>query len=85
MSCEFHAHITCFAQHFLTEEQKVTDTPYLIPISGRCPGCKQELLWGDLIRQRRYALEEDTCSEATGSGTEEDLMSVGDEDTDEFQ
>lgn len=86
-SCEFVAHIICFAQHFLKEEHKTTEgTPkHLIPISGKCPGCNQEILWGDLIRQRRYALEEDSCNEATGSPTEEELISMEDDEDDEFQ
>ena len=49
--------MTCFAEHFLTSE-KTQDKPFLLPISGECPGCGQTLLWGDVVRQRRYSLVE---------------------------
>ncbi|XP_048374233.1 structure-specific endonuclease subunit SLX1 isoform X3 [Sphaerodactylus townsendi] len=43
--CSMAAHITCLAQAFLQQEPD-----QFIPIEGQCPGCKNTVLWGDLIR-----------------------------------
>ena len=72
------AHISCYAQHFLDCENKgkCDQVPCLIPVSGTCPGCTQELLWGDLVRQRQYTLQEDlNVGDGEDSGDDELLMS----------
>ncbi|XP_053121783.1 structure-specific endonuclease subunit SLX1 isoform X2 [Hemicordylus capensis] len=43
--CTMAAHITCLAQVFLEKEPD-----QFLPIEGQCPGCKNLVLWGDLIR-----------------------------------
>lgn len=42
--CKSSYHIICLAKHFLGSSEN------LLPISGFCPNCNQELLWGDIIR-----------------------------------
>lgn len=42
--CPLAAHPACLAQEFLREEPQ-----QLLPVEGRCPGCKNLVLWGDLI------------------------------------
>ncbi|KAK3690938.1 hypothetical protein RRG08_021636 [Elysia crispata] len=64
-SCPMKAHIICLAKHFLEDETR------LLPIEGRCPNCDVNLLWGELIRQRKgcyrnlsesvLQLEKDNC------------------------
>ena len=44
--------MTCLAPRL----QK-SDGPHLIPISGPCPKCGQELLWGELIRNYKRKIE----------------------------
>lgn len=38
------SHITCLAEVLCEQHQ-------IIPVSGDCPDCKQNLLWGELIRR----------------------------------
>lgn len=42
--CPLRAHVICLAEEFLQEEPG-----QLLPLEGQCPGCKNSLLWGDLI------------------------------------
>ncbi|KAI5939989.1 structure-specific endonuclease subunit SLX1 isoform X3 [Manis javanica] len=42
--CSLRAHMICLAGEFLQEEPG-----QLLPLEGQCPGCKNSLLWGDLI------------------------------------
>ena len=42
--CSFNAHIVCLASKLCEDDQ-------IIPISGPCPTCKRDLLWGELIRR----------------------------------
>ncbi|XP_036775403.2 structure-specific endonuclease subunit SLX1 isoform X1 [Manis pentadactyla] len=42
--CPLRAHMICLAGEFLQEEPG-----QLLPLEGQCPGCKNSLLWGDLI------------------------------------
>ncbi|XP_036593900.1 structure-specific endonuclease subunit SLX1 isoform X4 [Trichosurus vulpecula] len=44
-NCPLNAHLICLAEEFLQEEPQ-----QLLPLKGCCPGCKNTLLWGDLIR-----------------------------------
>ncbi|XP_068919720.1 structure-specific endonuclease subunit SLX1 isoform X1 [Petaurus breviceps papuanus] len=47
-NCLLNAHLICLAEEFLQEEPQ-----QLLPLKGCCPGCKNILLWGDLIRQHQ--------------------------------
>lgn len=49
--CTLSAHVTCLGHQLVLNEGK--DSPHLIPVSGLCPNCGQELLWGELIRQHK--------------------------------
>ncbi|XP_033614618.1 structure-specific endonuclease subunit SLX1 [Fukomys damarensis] len=42
--CPLRAHVICLAEEFLRAEPG-----QLVPLEGRCPGCRNSLLWGDLI------------------------------------
>ncbi|KAB0348724.1 hypothetical protein FD754_013581 [Muntiacus muntjak] len=52
--CSLRAHVICLAEEFLQEEPG-----QLLPLEGACPGCKNSLLWGDLIWLCRMGTEED--------------------------
>ncbi|CAK1541775.1 unnamed protein product [Leptosia nina] len=55
-SCSLAVHMTCLAEHFLPPGEYV-------PIEGRCPLCKANLKWGDLVRKLKgcqYADEKET-------------------------
>lgn len=43
--CSLISHIDCLANLFRTEES-------ILPIDGNCPKCKNNILWGDLIRKK---------------------------------
>lgn len=45
--CESVSHTLCLGEHF------VRGTEELIPISGSCPTCGGQELWGDLIKKKR--------------------------------
>lgn len=44
-NCRLVCHLTCLANSFLECGQ-------YLPISGRCPLCRQHITWGDLVRKR---------------------------------
>ncbi|XP_036081420.1 structure-specific endonuclease subunit SLX1 isoform X4 [Rousettus aegyptiacus] len=52
--CPLRAHMICLAEEFLQEEPG-----QLLPLEGQCPGCKNSLLWGDLICLCRMGTEEE--------------------------
>ncbi|XP_036135945.1 structure-specific endonuclease subunit SLX1 [Molossus molossus] len=52
--CSLRAHMICLADEFLQEEPG-----QLLPLEGQCPGCKNSLLWGDLIWLCRMGNEEE--------------------------
>lgn len=87
-SCDFVGHITCYSEHFLKSEKKGCK-PFLIPISGVCPGCDQYLLWGDLVRQRRYSLVENedggSDDDDTATTSQDNVNDGYDDDEDVFQ
>uniref|UniRef100_A0A8C8S7U2 GIY-YIG domain-containing protein n=1 Tax=Pelusios castaneus TaxID=367368 RepID=A0A8C8S7U2_9SAUR len=66
--CPLTAHPICLAQEFLHEELQ-----QFLPVEGRCPGCKNMVLWGDLIRyhQGSYGGLEEVPDFSQGHWTEE--------------
>ena len=46
--CKTASHMTCLATEFIKDEGAGAA---VTPISGRCPGCKEELQWIDLIKE----------------------------------
>lgn len=52
--CPLRAHVICLAEEFLQEEPG-----QLLPLEGQCPGCKNSLLWGDLIWLCQMGTEEE--------------------------
>ena len=46
--CMTASHVTCLATKFVEDEGAGAA---VIPTSGRCPGCKKELQWIDLIKE----------------------------------
>ena len=46
-NCKVASHVTCLATKFIEDERAGAA---VAPISGRCPGCKVELQWIDLIK-----------------------------------
>ena len=69
--CKMAAHTLCLAQQFLAVE----GAKELIPVEGSCPGCKQAILWGDIIRykmgcyQNLQVSQVHPSSESPGLGT----------------
>ncbi|KAF3056435.1 Structure-specific endonuclease subunit SLX1 [Daldinia childiae] len=47
IDCEGTGHISCWSRHLLGKEADED----IIPISGRCPRCKGEVVWGDLMKE----------------------------------
>ena len=47
-NCRTASHVTCLATKFIKDEGAGSA---ITPISGRCPGCKEELQWIDLIKE----------------------------------
>jgi structure-specific endonuclease subunit SLX1 len=50
--CEGAGHVSCWSRHLLrhnTEED-------IIPISGSCPKCEGEVLWGDMMKEMSLRL-----------------------------
>ena len=47
-NCRAASHINCLATKFIKDEGAGSA---ITPISGRCPGCKKELQWIDLIKE----------------------------------
>lgn len=45
--CEGTGHVSCWSRHMLGKEADED----IIPISGRCPRCKGEIVWGDLMKE----------------------------------
>ncbi|OTA68055.1 GIY-YIG catalytic domain-containing protein [Hypoxylon sp. EC38] len=45
--CEATGHVSCWSRHMLGKEADED----IIPISGRCPRCEGEIVWGDLMKE----------------------------------
>lgn len=56
--CESLFHMVCLASHFLEPGEYV-------PVSGECPQCRRELVWGQLIRKRNGCVDLERGSSAT--------------------
>lgn len=51
-SCEGVGHISCWSRHMLGE-QNDND---ILPISGQCPKCKGDVVWGDMMKEMSLRL-----------------------------
>jgi len=51
--CDFVCHLSCLSRRFLADSPSE-----LIPISGVCPVCEVELLWGDVIRKKKGCFQD---------------------------
>ena len=47
-TCRTVSHLTCLATRFVEHEGA---NAAVTPVSGKCPGCKEELLWIDLVKE----------------------------------
>ncbi|KAI8963117.1 hypothetical protein F5Y11DRAFT_320392 [Daldinia sp. FL1419] len=45
--CECAGHISCWSRHLLGKDAD----EHIIPISGHCPRCRNEVVWGDLMKE----------------------------------
>ncbi|KAI1435954.1 GIY-YIG catalytic domain-containing protein [Xylaria sp. CBS 124048] len=45
--CEATGHVSCWSRHMLGSNTQDN----ILPISGRCPTCKGEVLWGDMMKE----------------------------------
>lgn len=61
--CAAVFHMVCLASAFLEPGQYV-------PVQGKCPQCRAQLLWGRLIRQA------EGCADLTAGGTAADCADV---------
>lgn len=77
-SCDFVAHTICLAEVFL--KQSNNQDKYVLPVEGKCPSCQQEMLWSDVIKQRRYTLNEMEFDDSQDDNGSEEMS-----DDDEFQ
>lgn len=66
--CSVETHIVCLAKYFLSESNQ------FVPVSGSCPKCATEVLWGDLVRQKKGCYK--------NLGEEQDVCSLSDYDID---
>ena len=61
--CLLSAHAGCLAE-------KLCENGQVIPVSGPCPACKQDLLWGEVVRRLRQdelLLNQAQASQLSGS------------------
>ena len=94
-TCNFLAHMRCYSNTFLQQNSEVGK--FLTPMWGACPGCKEEMSWSDVIKQKRYTLnivenddedddgdeDSDICDDENIGGTQK--ISFGDDEEDDFQ
>merc|ERR1712150_301333 len=76
-SCTFCGHVICCANNFLQQSGEA-DT-YIIPVTGRCPGCNTDMLWRDLVKQKIIKTDDDMES---SEDDEEGMSGSQDEDVD---
>nr|XP_002170246.1 unnamed protein product [Hydra vulgaris] len=53
--CTHTSHVKCLADLFLKQSKENDD--YIIPILGTCPLCKETLMWGDILKQKKHSVE----------------------------
>lgn len=73
----------CLAGVFLEQENTTSlsaGKKFLIPVSGRCPECNQEMMWGDILKQRKYSVDDDDDDDVEDSEEIADTQEVYDED-----
>lgn len=61
--CTLSAHVTCLAPRLTSSAEAEV---HLIPVSGSCPKCGQDLLWGELVRRYHKTMKmatEEECME----------------------
>ena len=46
VNCSMSAHATCLAP-------RLCEADHVVPVSGPCPSCTRELLWGELARRKK--------------------------------
>ncbi|KAJ3231420.1 Structure-specific endonuclease subunit SLX1 [Chytriomyces hyalinus] len=46
--CAMVSHVECLATHFLRPET-TRGKPNLLPVTGKCPACSENLVWGELV------------------------------------
>ncbi|EEY21477.1 GIY-YIG catalytic domain containing protein [Verticillium alfalfae VaMs.102] len=47
-SCEGAGHLSCWSRHLLDHE---SGDEAVLPVAGRCPSCRSEVRWDDLMRE----------------------------------
>jgi len=52
--CGAHYHAHCLAEKCLSKQNLLFS--HIVPLSGNCPKCEIDFLWGDLIRDQRTLL-----------------------------
>ncbi|XP_070572214.1 structure-specific endonuclease subunit slx1-like [Ptychodera flava] len=67
--CAMVSHMACLAQKFLK------NSDYLVPVDGKCPSCRNVVLWGDLVKKKHgcYGNLESDSQELDGEHWTEDL------------
>lgn len=50
--CEGVGHVTCWSQHLLGKERD----EHIMPVSGHCPKCHGDLVWGDMMKEMTLRL-----------------------------
>ncbi|KAK7750291.1 Slx4p interacting protein [Diatrype stigma] len=50
--CEGVGHVLCWSRHMLGEQ----NDDDILPISGKCPKCKGDVLWGDMMKEMSLRL-----------------------------
>ncbi|XP_033628424.1 structure-specific endonuclease subunit slx1-like [Asterias rubens] len=59
-ACSMIVHTICLATKFL---KRSSETDQLLPVDGNCPVCKNNVLWGDLIRKKQGCYSNLSASE----------------------
>ncbi|XP_014661704.1 PREDICTED: structure-specific endonuclease subunit slx1-like isoform X2 [Priapulus caudatus] len=69
-TCNMKSHVICLASNFL-KYTKESDSQQILPVEGKCPRCKIEVLWGDLIRHKQGCYQDIQVEENTGSSEDD--------------
>ncbi|CUS21281.1 LAQU0S02e10154g1_1 [Lachancea quebecensis] len=49
-NCRFLSHLSCLHRIFVDDEQALTGVRKLLPHSGSCPSCDEEISWATIVR-----------------------------------